>query len=86
MGEIKDMLFLHVKTWGDISPPSPQVLRPWWQVQSVPVDSDALCAAAPVLRQQYLSSTVYIFRFKMASTWRYTLVCLDGVMDISTTD
>ena len=34
----------------------------------------------------YLSSTVYIFRFKMASTWRYTLVCLDSVMDISTTD
>ena len=29
----------------------------------------------------YISSV-----FKMASTWRYTLVCLDGVMDISTTD
>ena len=33
-----------------------------------------------------LVSAVYIFRFNMASTWRYTLVCLDSVMDISTTD
>ena len=33
------------------------------------------------LSPQYISSV-----FKMASTWRYTLVCLDGVMDISTTD
>ena len=31
-------------------------------------------------------STFYIYPFKMASTWRYTLVCLDAVMDISTTD
>ena len=28
MGGIKDMLSPHVKTWGDISPPSPQDLRP----------------------------------------------------------
>ena len=28
-GGIKDMLSPHVKTWGDISPPSPQDLRPW---------------------------------------------------------
>ena len=33
------------------------------------------------LSPQYISSV-----FKMASTWRYTLVCLDGVMDISTAD
>ena len=33
------------------------------------------------LSPQYISSAL-----KMASTWRYTLVCLDGVMDISTTD
>ena len=34
----------------------------------------------------YLSSQFISFLFKMASTWRYTLVCLDGDMDISTTD
>ena len=36
----------------------------------------------------YQSSTCLhsLYRTNMASTWRYTLVCLDGVMDISTTD
>ena len=37
-------------------------------------------------RLAILVFTVYIYPFKMASTWRYTLVRLDGVMDISTTD
>ena len=36
--------------------------------------------------RSYLSSQIISSLFKMASSWRYTLVCLDGDMDISTTD
>ena len=49
-----------------------------------------ICKTYDVLRSKctgtILVSTVYIYPFKMTSTWRYTLVCLDGVMDISTAD
>ena len=39
-----------------------------------------------LLLMRYLSPPYISSVFKMASTWRYTLVCLDSVMDISTTD
>ena len=39
-----------------------------------------------LVAKRYLSPPYISSVFIMASTWRYTLVCLDGVIDISTTD
>ena len=46
----------------------------------------SLCEYSSIGDRYYLSPQFISHHFKMASTWRYTLVCLDGVMDISTTD
>ena len=57
--------------------------------RDIVIPSEALLcrdAECEVHRNNYLSPQYIPSLFKMASTWRYTLVCLDGVMDISTTD
>ena len=84
MGGIKDMLSPPPlsKHEENISPPSPQDLRPWWQVQSIPVDSDSLCAAAPVFRQQDYLSLDCPIGFFAKTDYCYYYVVLSQIMTV----